>query len=180
MSGQSLALVVHWLSAAVYPLAVLCAVVSDARRLLIPNWTSAAVAVAFLPAAITGGFGFAAIGLHYGIGLGLLAVGVLFFRLGALGGGDIKLLAAVGVWIGWDNLGPYLALVAALGGVLALAVMAAARLKRVWPALARIPWLGDGAVRSQALPYGVAIGAAAILLLARSPALPPAWAAVFN
>jgi len=101
---------------------------------------------------------------------------VLFGR-GILGGGDVKLLAAVGVWIGPDDLLAYLVAVSLLGGVLALAVMAAGRLKRRWPALAAVPWLGQGRPGTQAIPYGIAIGLAGLLLLARNPALPAAWAA---
>jgi len=141
---------------------------------------AAAVALAFLPAALAGGLGLAALGLHYGVGLALLAIGLVLFWRGILGGGDVKLLAAVGVWIGLDDLLLYLVVMSFLGGALALTVMAAARLKRAWPALDRIPWLGDGAPRTQAIPYGIAIGLAALALAARSPALPPAWAALLH
>ena len=180
MSASLMAEAVHWAAAALYPLAVAWAVVSDARRLLIPNWTAAAVALAFLPAALMGGLGLAALGLHYGVGLVLLAIGLVLFWRGILGGGDVKLLAAVGVWIGLDDLLLYLVVMSFLGGALALTVMAAARLKRAWPALDRIPWLGDGAPRTQAIPYGIAIGLAALALAARSPALPPAWASLLH
>ncbi|MBI2978099.1 MAG: hypothetical protein HYY38_04590 [Rhodospirillales bacterium] len=45
------------------------------------------------------------------------------------------------------------------------------------PALGRFAWLGDGALRGQSIPYGTAVGVAAILMLPRSPALPPSWLA---
>lgn len=180
MSGAFPAAAVHWASAAIYLLAVAWAVVSDARRLIIPNWAPAAIALAFLPAALAGGLGLAALGPHYGIGLAMLAIGLVLFRYGILGGGDVKLLAAVGVWIGLADLWLYLVTMAFLGGALALTVMAAARLKRAWPALGAIPWLGDGGARSQSIPYGIAIGLAALALAGRNQTLPPAWAAFLH
>ena len=175
MSGPAEAL--HWLAAGLYGLAVAWAVVCDARWLLIPNWTAATAALAFPPAAVIAGLAPAAIAWHLGVGIGLLAGGAVLFGRGILGGGDVKLLAAVGVWIGPDDLLAYLVAVSLLGGVLALAVMAAGRLKRRWPALAAVPWLGEGRPGTQAIPYGIAIGLAGLLLLARNPALPAAWAA---
>lgn len=54
-----------------------------------------------------------------------LAVFFPFFALGGLGGGDVKLMAALGAWVGWPAI-LSLALYAALsGGVLALGVAVA-------------------------------------------------------
>lgn len=171
---------VHWLAAAVYPLALGWAVVSDARRLTIPNWTCVAIAVAFLPAALLGRLDPTTVALHYGIGAGLLLAGMALFARGIVGGGDVKLLAAAGVWIGWPDLGPYLALVAVIGGALALVVLLVRRFKARWPFLRPFGWLADAGGRGQPLPYGVAIGVAAILLFSRNPALPPSWGAVLG
>jgi prepilin peptidase CpaA len=88
----------------------------------IPNWLS----LAGLAAALTlraplgpeswlqgvGGFGVA------------LAVAVLLYALGAVGGGDTKLLAVVGAFMGLDNLPGALAYIVLFGGAVAVLSMA--------------------------------------------------------
>jgi prepilin peptidase CpaA len=102
----------------------LVACVTDLRCRRIPNvLTFGAAAAAFVYGAWSGGWS----GLG-NAGLGFLIGGVAFivpFALGGLGGGDVKLLAAIGAW-----LGPAGALYAALytgiaGGVMALVVASA-------------------------------------------------------
>jgi len=165
----------HWLFSAACPLALLYAVVSDSRHLIIPNWTCIVVAVAFLPAALLGGMAPLAITIHYGVGLGVILAGIVLFAKGIMGGGDLKLLAAASIWTGWNSLLDFLFLVAMLGGVLALVIFAAHRLRGRFGVLGRIKWIGAGDVKSQSIPYGIAIGLAALALLPGNPALPPSW-----
>ena len=155
-----------------FPLTVLYAVVSDFRALQIPNWAPISIAATFLPAALLGEIGLATIAVHYGIGVALLAAGTLLFTRGIVGGGDVKLLAAIAVWIGWDDLAPYLFLVALIGGALALAVMAVRRISRMPSLLDSLPWLGRDPANTRVVPYGVAIGLAAILLFSRLAVVP--------
>jgi prepilin peptidase CpaA len=53
-----------------------------------------------------------------------LAVALLFYALGAVGGGDAKLLAVVGAFLGLDALAGALAYIVLLGAALALVMMA--------------------------------------------------------
>ena len=53
-----------------------------------------------------------------------LAVAVLFFALGAVGGGDAKLLAMVGAFLGLDPLAGALAYIVLLGAAMAIVAMA--------------------------------------------------------
>jgi prepilin peptidase CpaA len=94
---------------------------TDLRTSRIPNWlTFSAMAAGVLYHGLApSGAGFPA------SGLGLLA-GVFvffpFFALGALGAGDVKLMAALGTWLGWLPV-VYVALYGAIaGGVLAVIV----------------------------------------------------------
>lgn len=174
---SALALAVHAVAAAVYPLAVSWAIVSDLKRLIIPNAACVAVAAAFLPAALLAGLGWQAIALHYGIAAVLLLAGTLLFARGLAGGGDVKLLAAVAVWIQPADLWTFVVLTSLIGGALAVVVLIAARLKRRMPALGRIAWLGDGRIKPQQIPYGVAVGLAALAMMPRTPVLPPSWQA---
>ena len=97
------------------------ACVTDIRRRRIPNLLTfgAAVAAVVFHVWVGGSRGlvFAAIG--FGVGL---AVFLPFFLLGGMGGGDVKLLAALGAWVGpGDALA--LAIYASLaGGVLGITV----------------------------------------------------------
>ena len=170
----------HWAAAAVYPLALAYAVVSDVRRLTIPNRASIVIAAAFLPAALLADLEHSVIAVHYAIGAGLLGIGFFAFSRNLMGGGDVKLLAAAGIWSGAAQLGPYLVLVAVLGGVLAAAVLIARKLRKVVPFLDAVGWLGGEDARMQSIPYGAAIGVAAIYLFSENPALPEAWARVLN
>lgn len=97
------------------------AAATDLRSARIPNlltFGAAGLGLAF-HAAMPGGQGLTAslIGLATG-----LAVFFPFFALGAMGAGDVKLMAALGAWLGWHP-AIYIALYTALaGGVLAVCV----------------------------------------------------------
>lgn len=167
---------VHWLSTAAYPSVLAYAVFSDCRRLIIPNWTSIVIAAAFLPAAMASGLGFSMTAWHYGVGAGLFAAGLFLFAWGLMGGGDVKLLAATGVWVGWTDLWPFIFLTAVLGGVLAICIYFAGKLLKTFPFLASIAWMKEDGGKKQPIPYGVAIGLAALIMFSKNPVLPKAWA----
>jgi prepilin peptidase CpaA len=105
-------------------IAVLIALVAclyDVTTSRIPNaltFTTAALAIAFHVFASTGGgLSVAGWGLFAG-----LAIFFPLFALGSMGAGDVKLMAAIGAWIGVKSI-LYVALYgSAAGGVLALAV----------------------------------------------------------
>jgi prepilin peptidase CpaA len=87
-------------------------------------------------------------------GFGLLAVGSALFFAGIWGGGDVKLTAAVGVWVGWAGVPDFLLFMALAGGALALLILA------LRPARRLLPWLAA----ERGVPYGVAIAAAGLLV----------------
>ena len=99
----------------------------------------------------------------------MLLAGIVVWRCGWLGGGDVKLIAALSLWAGPGHLASFLLAVALSGGVLALAMVLAGRLARSptatllqvhagrWfpvaaPALAPVARQG-----AASLPYGVAV-----------------------
>ena len=159
--------ITRWLVAASFPLTMAYMALSDFRTLHIPNWASVFVAAAFLPAALLGGMETAALAKHYGVGFALMIGGALLFARGLIGGGDVKMLAAGGVWFGAGGVVPYLILVALLGGAVGLAVLVMRKLPGPKPA-----WLEGNGAEDRAVPYGVAIGLAAVILYSRNP-LPP-------
>jgi prepilin peptidase CpaA len=158
--------------ACIFPCCMTYAACSDLVRMEIPNWASIAPALAYLPYALLTNQPILATGLHYAVGVGVFGVGVVLFAMRVMGGGDVKLLGAAAIWIGWDLVAPYVFLVAVSGGVLSLFALALRR--PFFKFLFRpLPWTDPA--HPPKIPYGLAIGASAILLFPRTPGLAGAW-----
>ena len=90
------------------------------------------------------------------------------FQMRALGGGDVKLLAAASLWIGWTGLLPFVVWVGVAGGGLVLILLA---LRKNLPML--VAWASPTIPQSwprvltsgEKVPYGVAIAIGAIILV---------------
>lgn len=150
----------------VLPALTIIAGLSDATSFKIPNWISAALVLAFVPAAIVVGASWSMIGLHLAIGVAALAVAVGMWALGWIGGGDAKLFAASVLWLGWPAVGPFLLVTAIAGGGLAVGLL---NLRSNW-VRAMVPvgpkWVERLREQGGDVPYGVAI---AIGVLAAFP-----------
>jgi prepilin peptidase CpaA len=90
----------------------------------------------------------------------LLTVGTLLFAGGKMGGGDVKLIAALGLWCDFHTALIMLSSIMISGGVLAVVILAG-RLFAPAAAAARVVVLRPGG----GIPYGVAIAAGALLVL---------------
>lgn len=161
-----------WWLVAVLILALAAAAVEDAVRLRISNLACAAVLVAGLVAVAIHGLS-PALWQNAVVCMAVLVLGTAVFAAGWLGGGDIKLLAAIGFWLDLRAAAGLIAAVFAAGGVVALIYLLARRIAD-----------NDRGSRHTAVPYGLAIvlGAAFIFatqlrhassdpFLARFPAL---------
>ncbi len=156
-----------WLVVVLLVLLALAAA-EDGWRLRISNILVAGVAVSGIAAIVLAGIGWSA-WQPVALAILLLAIGTPMFGAGWLGGGDVKLLAASGLWFTFAGGWRMLVMVAIAGGLLTLLILLARRL----------PWsdrIRDGAVilqRRGGIPYGIAIaiGVAATVMLAR--AAPP-------
>jgi prepilin peptidase CpaA len=123
------------------------AAASDLARFRIPNLLTAALAVAALVLAFPASGGEALARAASFAVVGAAALGLYGAR--ALGGGDVKLLAATALWIPLSGLPLFLEALAFAGGVQALFTLGARRLA------------GPGlAVRRVRMPYGLSIAAA--------------------
>jgi prepilin peptidase CpaA len=138
----------------------------DFARMRIPNLLTAAIAIlALLNLAID--FGEVSWGAHLGAGAGLLLLGFVLFACGAIGGGDAKLLAVVGLWAGISDLPELLIVMAASGALLAFLLLPLRHL--LWGLMSstignRYPHLvPEGMVPGAGIPYGIAIAGGAIL-----------------
>jgi prepilin peptidase CpaA len=100
----------------------------------------------------------------------LFVLAALMWRFGALGGGDVKLLAATSTIIPFPQIIYFVPMVALAGGVLALAYLLLEKSARLWGRTPLAVYLGQrfpDSHQSGVLPYGMAIAAGAFLSLAR-------------
>jgi len=144
----------------------------DLRERRIPNAVTLVGVVVALMMRLGSGWGSAAVGAA-GAGLAV-AVALAPFALGFLGGGDVKLLGAVGAFLGSDRLFGALLFAAMAGGLLALveavrqralgrALVNTYRFGKQWVLFRRAggtPTLESPGVMS--VPYGVAIAAGSL------------------
>jgi prepilin peptidase CpaA len=129
----------------------------DLRTMQIANGFSLAVAGLFAVWAAaglaTGQMSLLELAMAVGCGVAVFGAGAAAFAVGALGGGDVKLLAAVSLFAGPQQVLDLLFITAIAGGVLGLAILAGAPIGR--PAMAVA-----GPLRARlrtGLPYGPAI-----------------------
>lgn len=143
-----------------FALLLLAAGWQDLRTMRIANRFSVGIVGAFLLWSLAGlGAGTLAMGslaLAICSAVGVFFIGALAFAAGALGGGDVKLLAAASLFAGSALLLDFLTVVALVGGAMGLAILAGAPIGPEAPA-------ADGVtVRTRlrrGLPYGPAIAA---------------------
>ena len=160
-------------------LMVLAAAVSDIRSRSIPNWLTLGGIVAGLAlntyCSGLGGLKFSAIGFAVAAVFFLL-----MFALRFLGGGDVKLMAAVGAMAGYENLIAIFIFDAIFGGIAALVlVIARGRLKHTLRNTGQMvaslfkgkaPYkeneeLEAGSEKSLGMPRAVTIAAATMLIV---------------
>ncbi|USG61059.1 prepilin peptidase [Sneathiella marina] len=109
---------------------------------------------------------------HLLTGAGVLVVGIVIFSFGWLGGGDVKLLAALALWAGPDHLILLLLITGVGGGLLAVLYVLPAILAKNPAVSSSIDWIFTRILKRPApmlmasnsqglqLPYGVAIAIA--------------------
>jgi prepilin peptidase CpaA len=161
---------------------VVAAALYDLRFRRIPNWLVASGIVAGFA---LNGFFFGLGGLsRAGLGFGLaIAVYLPMFALRAMGGGDVKLMAAVGSMVGAANWFVVFLIAAIAGGVMALALLAVrgglrraasnvldilASLLRGRPPYRERPELDVTHSAAVTLPHGVSIALGSLLFIALS------------
>jgi len=182
------ALVVRYGAFGLFCLLCFAAAVFDLWKMIIPNTISLLLVALFFANGLFLTFysGYSVAWLsHIGALAAVLSVGLVAYRFGALGAGDVKLLSAISLWAGFERnlLGPlvvdyylfdYLILVALCGGILSLGLLI-------------LRWLVVGLLLLQStpqnislpryllprehLPYGVAIAVPAVYLAVKLPLL---------
>jgi prepilin peptidase CpaA len=139
----------------------------DLRSMQIANGFSLGIAGLFLvwaAAGLVGGqMGLVDLAASLGLGVVVFGVGAAAFAIGILGGGDVKLLAAVSLFAGPHRLLNLLFITAIAGGLIGLAILAGAPIGR--PAMAGAAAPLRARLRN-GLPYGPAIAAGGLWVAA--------------
>ena len=149
----------EWLVTMAAALLVVAAV-EDAWRLQISNWISIALA------ALAGMAALLAVPIvdlwqNVALMLGVLWLGTFLFARGMMGGGDVKLLAAVALFVDLSAGWRMLVAIAILGGLEAIIVMSLRAVPVPASARERVALLRSG----RDLPYGIAIVLGALCTL---------------
>jgi len=146
-----------------FPLAMAYAAASDLFTYTIANWISLALLAGFAVAAAILGLPLADLGYHLLAGAGVLAAGFALFAIGWIGGGDAKLTAATALWLGPAGLVPYIVYAGIFGGVLSLLIVVV-RFQPLPAPMLRVGWISRLTDKTNGVPYGVALAAAAIVV----------------
>lgn len=131
---------------------LIVAAFGDLRARIIPNWLNAAIAVTAIPYWWLSGLAFwPDIMLQIALAAGLFGLFAALFAIGGIGGGDVKLIGAIALWLPLMAMVKLLVIMAMVGGLLSLLMLVRHRLKR-----------GEG---EPEVPYGVAIAFAGMWLI---------------
>lgn len=128
------------------------AMVTDWRRREIDNWLTGAIAL--LAPVWWWASGLAPwpdMAVQIVLGVLILAIGVGLFAIRAMGGGDVKLLTALALWLPGLVLMKMLVIMSLIGGVLTVGML-------LWHRLRKLQGQPE-------IPYGLAISAATLVIL---------------
>jgi len=146
---------VHILVLLAFAALLVWAASEDMRRLIIPNWISLAIAGLYPLHVLTGPADVAWLSAA-GLAALTLIIGFALFSANLMGGGDVKLMAAVALWAGPAGF-PLLITVTALAGGVVAGVLLVYR----WGLTVRNRKSG---ARAGVMPYGVAIAAGGLVV----------------
>ena len=135
-------------------LLLIVAAVIDVRTFTISNGLNAAVALlAPLYWLSVGLDPWPGMAIQLGVAAAVFALFALTFVIGMMGGGDVKLAAALALWFAPSDTIEFLVLMSLAGGVLTLAILA-------WHRVKKRPGRPE-------IPYGVAIAFGGLAILAQ-------------
>jgi prepilin peptidase CpaA len=138
--------------AAVLAAMMLAAAISDIRTRTIANELNLAMAVLAIPYWFASGLTlWPDMALQLGLAFATFVVFVGLFMVGGMGGGDVKMIGAVALWVPPSLLLPMLMVMAIGGGVLSAGML----VHKYWTKKTEPP----------EVPYGVAIAAAGLWML---------------
>jgi prepilin peptidase CpaA len=132
---------------------LIIAATGDLRTRTIPNWLNGAIALGAIPFWVVSGLSvWPDMAIQIGVALAVFAVFALAFHLGAMGGGDVKMVAALALWLPLGAVIKLLVIMSIAGGVLTFVM------------LVRHGMAKSG--KELEIPYGVAIAFGGFWLIA--------------
>ena len=143
---------ISWLLIGLLALALVVAAVGDWRSRIIPNWLNCAIAVLAIPFWWVSGLTlWPQVALQIAVAAGLFGLFAIAFHLGAMGGGDVKMVAALALWLPPAAVLQLLVIMSIAGGVLTVAML--------------IPHRVAKSAGNPEIPYGIAIAFAGFWLI---------------
>lgn len=131
---------------------ILIAAAWDVRTRTIPNWLNGAIAALAIPFWWASGLDlWPDIALQIGIALAVFGLFTIAFAYGAMGGGDVKMVGALALWLPPAAVVMMLVIMSLAGGALTAAMLVRHRVSK--------------AQHQLEIPYGVAIAMAGIWLI---------------
>jgi prepilin peptidase CpaA len=151
-----------------FPACMAFAAAYDLLTMTVPNRIAIALLVGFACLAPFTGLGLEDLGIQLAVAMIALAVGIGFFAMGWIGGGDAKLLAATVLWLPPAALLNYGLAVGLLGGMLTMLLLAYRRLP-LPAALMQQSWMARLHDAGAGVPYGIALAAGGLIVYPHTP-----------
>lgn len=148
----------------IFALTMVCAALTDLLARKIRNSLVLLFLLAYAVLAPLAGFPAYEIVWSFAVALAVLLLAFALFSLGLIGGGDAKLAAVTSLWFGTYHTFPYLTYTTLLGAAFALTIL----LFRKFPLPAGLQnggWVAQLHSRGTAMPYGVPMALAALVVL---------------
>ena len=141
-----------WFLTALLTAGLLAAAVGDWRTRTIPKWLNAAIALGAIPYWWAIGLSlWPDVALQIAVAFGVLLLFFVAFQLGQMGGGDVKMLFALALWLPPMGVFQLIMIMAIAGGVLTIAMLIPHRLLKT--------------AGNPEIPYGIAIAFAGLWLI---------------
>ncbi len=134
----------------------------------ISNKVSLLLMAGFMVFAVWMKMDYLTIAWHWAMFAIVLTASFSLFAFGVVGGGDAKLAAATALWLGWEHSMSYFVISAALGGILTLFLINI-RTVPLPDRVMEIGWISRLHRADTGIPYGVALGIAAIMVYPNTP-----------
>jgi prepilin peptidase CpaA len=151
-----------------FPLILLRAGIGDLVTMRIPNKIVLTLILSYVVLAPLSGVALLDMGLSLAAAAAVFFLALGAYSYGWMGGGDVKLLAAVTLWLGLPYLPVFLMWTSLFGGLLTLSMLLYRALPR--NVLRGQPaWASRLHLSTTRVPYGVAIAFAALLVFTSTP-----------
>jgi prepilin peptidase CpaA len=143
---------ISWFLIVLLAVALLTAAIGDWRTRTIPNWLNGAIALLAIPFWWASGLSlWPDVALQIGVAFAVLFVFFLAFQIGQMGGGDVKMLFALALWLPPMAVVQLIMIMAIAGGVLTIALLIPHRMLK--------------SAGNPEIPYGIAIAFAGLWLI---------------